>query len=241
DDGRGATPGALAHTITREARPARPLARVAPLFERCRALLDTWTLTAPVCAVAVAVSATAPLAAEQGDLLAASWRDPGAADAAFERLRSTLGAGTVVRPVARDEHRPEKAGVWTELHDDEAGPTERHAGACSVQGVEPTARDADACNVQGQAPASNTMLALARLLERPERVDVETARGVPRVVRWRAQRIAIADARGPERVSGDWWKDPYARDYWRCASDELAREFLLYRDASGWSLQGWFD
>lgn len=85
------------------------------------------------------------------------------------------------------------------------------------------------------------MLVLARLLERPERVDVETAHGVPRIAWWRGQRIAITDARGPERVSGDWWKAPYARDYWRCASDEMAREFLLYRDGAGWALQGWFD
>ena len=104
----------MAHTVTREVRPAKPVARVAPLFERCRAMLDQWTLTAPVSAVTVTVSATAPLGAEQGDLLAAAWRDPAAADAAFERLRATLGAGSVVRPVARDEYRPEKSGAWVD-------------------------------------------------------------------------------------------------------------------------------
>ena len=240
DDGRGATPGALAHTVTREARPARPLARVAPLFERCRALLDTWTLTAPVCAVSVAVSATAPLAAEQGDLLAASWRDPDAADAAFERLRSALGAGTVVRPVARDEHRPEKAGTWAELLTDDAAPAASRA--TTAGGARAAERGDDGYGaLEHETPEATSMLALARLLEKPERVDVETARGAPRSAWWRGQRIAIADARGPERVSGDWWKEPFAREYWRCASDEMAREFLLYRDASGWALQGWFD
>ncbi|MFL5620673.1 MAG: hypothetical protein ACJ79A_20020, partial [Gemmatimonadaceae bacterium] len=91
DDARGALPSEPAHTVTREMRPARPLARVAPLFERCRALLDRWTLSAPVCAVRVAIAAAAPLTGEQGDLLSASWRDIGAADAAIERLRSELG------------------------------------------------------------------------------------------------------------------------------------------------------
>ena len=217
DDGRGAMPGAPEHTVTREVRPARALARVAPLFERCRALLDTWTLTAPVCAVSVAVSATAPLAAEQGDLLAASWRDPDAADAAFERLRSTLGADTVVRPVAQDEHRPERAGGWVELH----------TGALS--------------SPVNSVTTTTAALALARLLEQPERVQVEAPQGMPRTLWWRGQRVIITHARGPERLSGDWWKDPFARDYWRCASDELAREFLLYRDGKGWALQGWFD
>ena len=214
DDGRGASVNAPAHTITREVRPAKPLARVAPLFERCRALLDEWTLTAPVCAVTVAVSATAPMSAEQGDLLAAAWRDPGAADAAFERLRATLGAASVVRPVVRDEHRPEHAGAWAELHES--------SGSRSC-------------------PESTVRAESARLLEHPERVDVDTAHGTPRTLWWRGRRVVIARVTGPERLSGDWWKDPYARDYWRCESDELARDFLLYRDRGGWRLQGWYD
>jgi protein ImuB len=215
-DGRRVT-GTSPHTVTREVRPAKPVARVAPLFERCRAMLDQWTLTAPVSAVTVTVSATAPLGAEQGDLLAAAWRDPAAADAAFERLRATLGAGSVVRPVARDEHRPEKSGAWVELEDDR-----RQTADGSWDGG-------------GQTAVSS------RLLDTPEQVDVEAPRGVPRTLWWRGRRVVITRARGPERLSGDWWKDSYAREYWRCESDELARDFLLYRDQSGWRLQGWYD
>ena len=235
DDQRGALPGAALHTITREIRPATPIARVAPLFERCRALLDTWTLTAPVSAVTVTVSATAPLGAEQGDLLAAAWRDPAAADAAFERLRSTLGALSVVRPVARDEHRPEKAGAWAELVEmtEGKGQTAKGRGQKAEAALtEPDSRPASGSPLP--APA-------ARLLDSAESVDVEAPRGVPRTLWWRGRRIAIARTVGPERISGDWWKDPYARDYWRCESDELARDFLLYRDAGGWRLQGWYD
>jgi nucleotidyltransferase/DNA polymerase involved in DNA repair len=88
DDARGASLAAPVHTITREIRLAHPMARLVPLFERCRALLDRWTLPAPVCGVAVAVVATSPLAGEQGDLLDPSWHDPAAADAAFARLRA---------------------------------------------------------------------------------------------------------------------------------------------------------
>ena len=102
DDARGAIPGAgRAHTITREVRLSRPLARVVPLLERCRALLEQWELTAPVCAVGVAVPASAPLTGEQGELLDPAWRDPAAADAAFARLRAELGPNAIVRPVAR--------------------------------------------------------------------------------------------------------------------------------------------
>ena len=129
DDARGALVDAPAHTVTREARAARPLARVLPLFERCRALLDSWTLDAPVSAVRVAIVAAAPLSGEQGDLLTTSWRDLGAADAAFERLRAELGAGTIVRAEAQDTHRPEHAGVWKDLGPD--SPTVGPGGAAA--------------------------------------------------------------------------------------------------------------
>jgi len=106
DDARGALVDAPAHTVTREARVARPLARVLPLFERCRALLDTWTLEAPVIAVRVAVAAVAPLTGEQGDLLSASWRDLG-----DRSVRTSVGAcltcGLFSRQAqTRDARRP---------------------------------------------------------------------------------------------------------------------------------------
>ena len=118
DDARGALPTATrAHTITREVRLPRPLARVVPLLERCRALLEEWRLEAPVCAVTVAITATAPLHGAQGELLDPAWRDPAAADAAFARLRAALGTEAIVRPVLRDTHRPERAGEWERVED----------------------------------------------------------------------------------------------------------------------------
>lgn len=124
DDARGALPTpARPHTVTREVRLPRPLARVVPLLERCRALLEDWTLQAPVCAVTVAVTATTPLQGAQGELLDPAWRDPAAADAAFARLRAALGTGAVVRPVLRDTHRPDAAGAWERVDDPGDGRT----------------------------------------------------------------------------------------------------------------------
>jgi protein ImuB len=101
-------------TVTREARMPRPLARVAPMFERCRTLLERATLPAPAAGVTVAVTATAPLSGDQGNLFDTAWRDPSGLDAAFDRLRAELGPNTVVRAVARDRHCPEKSGAWVE-------------------------------------------------------------------------------------------------------------------------------
>ncbi|MEX2178285.1 MAG: hypothetical protein WD801_06215, partial [Gemmatimonadaceae bacterium] len=114
DDARGALPIARAHTVTREIRLPRPLARPAPLFERCRGLLARWTLTAPVTAVRVAVLLQSPLTGDQGNLLDTSWRDPGAAEAALERVRAELGPDVVVTPSLRDSPVPERSGSWSE-------------------------------------------------------------------------------------------------------------------------------
>jgi protein ImuB len=232
DDGRGPLPtGGRAHTITREVRAPRALARVAPWFERCRALLDDWALTAPVSAVTVTITVTAPMGAEQGDLLAPAWRDPAAAEAAFERLRTALGAGGVVRPVAKDAYCPERQGSWEAMADGGRGTGDR---AAKTDATAPVASSAI------HHPPSAISL---RLLEQPESVAVIAGpRNDPRAFDWRGRRIPIARAAGPERLSGEWWTaSPFARDYWRCESDELEQEFLLYRDASGWKLQGWYD
>ncbi len=227
--GTGALPVTMAtgRQVTREARPARPVARAAALFERCRALLDTWTLDAPVRAVEVRISDSAPSMAEQGDLLAPAWRDPAAAEAALARLRATLGKGAVVRPVRRDSHAPERAGAWEE-----------------VEQAELRVPTLDATLNAGLTRAAAAAVApAARLLEAPEPVTVTTdKRGTPLVMFWRGRRLALARAQGPERLSGEWWQaEPYAREYWRCESDEFGEDLLLYRDGGGWRLQGWYD
>jgi hypothetical protein len=156
DDARGALPTAThAHTVTREVRLPRPLARVIPLLERCRALLEEWRLDAPVCGVTVAVTATAPLHGAQGELLDPAWRDPAAADAAFARLRATLGIEAVVRPVVRDTHRPERAGVWERV-DDPSGSGRREGG----DGRKDGAGDGDARgDARGPAPSPSSAVA----------------------------------------------------------------------------------
>lgn len=347
DDARGAIPGAgRAHTMTREVRLSRPLARVVPLLERCRALLEQWELTAPVCAVGVAVPASAPLAGEQGDLLNPAWRDPAAADAAFARLRSELGPDAIVRPVVRDEHRPERAGRWVDVGaDGEMGPVGPVFGVKSggvvelVRGVvesargderwgappneedtasaallhhhsiatrsifSPPSRPADEAQSSGapraippvssitgthhvlmvtpavthgsqkalttgphdRATAARArtplrlidsvppliaspvleMPAAFRHLDTPEPVDVECVGEQPRTLWWRGQHVRVRRAIGPERLAGDWWKDPYARDYWRCEQDNPLTHLLVFHErrppAGQWYVQGWYD
>ena len=221
DTARSALPsGGTAHTVTREVRLPRPVARSELLFEHCRALLERWTLTAPACGLVVAITATAPLSGAQGDLLAHSWRDPAAADAAFARLRAELGPGVVVRPIARDEHRLERAGAWIDVE---------------LEGAETPARD-DPLVIPLARPSRTTAL---RLLETPQGIDVERAAGIPVAMWWRGHRIPFTRASGPERLSGDWWKDGYSRDYWKCES-ELG-EMIVFEEGEAWFVHGWED
>ena len=241
DDARGALVNAPAHTVTREARAARPLARVLPLFERCRALLDSWTLDAPVIAVRVAIVAVAPLSGEQGDLLSTSWRDLGAADAALERLRAELGTGAIVRAEAQDTHRPEKAGVWKELSAEAVQETKKNGKrVAEPPTIVPAKSDSHRPVLVVSEPLPVTPMA-RRALDPPEAVDVSCDGDVPCAITWRGQRIAVTRALGPERLSGDWWDDGYRRDYWRCESGVGEMVVFLDRADDAWRMQAWAD
>ncbi|HEX7938411.1 MAG TPA: hypothetical protein VF483_05415, partial [Gemmatimonadaceae bacterium] len=231
DDARGALPNARAHTVTREIRMPRPLARPAPLFERCRGLLSRWELSAPVSAVRLAVVMTSPLTGEQGNLLDTSWRDPGAADAALERVRAELGSDVVVKPVAKDGYAPERSGGWNEQQQLQTGDGSSETGDRSKLGSGLRSPSSSPPSVVG-------VVSSLRLLEKPEQVDVDR-KDKPEHIRWRGKRVPIVSAWGPERLSGDWWNDGFSRDYWRCESSD--GEMLLYRDAAGWWMQGWYD
>jgi protein ImuB len=222
------SPGSLLgipqRTITREVRPARPLARLEPLFDQCRALLERWRIPAPIIGVTVSIPATAPLAADQGDLLVPSWRDAAMnAEAVFARLRAVLDpentGEVVVHPEARDTHRVEETGAWVS-----ADPI---ALASAPLPPPPGAESA--------APA------VLRLLKTPEPIEVEAPHGLPDAIWWRGRRLTLAAAHGPERLSGDWWRgDGYARDYWRCVAEAEGQMLLFCADAQ-WFVQGWYD
>jgi protein ImuB len=52
----------------------------------------------------------------------------------------------------------------------------------------------------------------------------------------------IVSAAGPDRVSGGRWTEPYAREYFRCVTDD-GMMVWIYRDArtDEWYLHGWWD
>jgi hypothetical protein len=213
----GMAVAALEVELTLDASPPRsasrrialafPLARLEPLFEQCRAILEDWALDAPVLGVIVRITERARPSGEQGDLLHTGWRDPAAAEAAFARLRAALGAEAVVRPVARDGFAPERRGSWEQ----------RGEGG-------------------KQAGRQDDRSAPLRLLDPPE--EIEIAPDISAFT-WRGRRWPITERGSVERLSGDWWASPYARDYSSWTSEGTA--FVVFLSEGTWSVHGWYD
>lgn len=218
-DGSGSALPALRpapRTAVRRVTCATPLARVEPLFEQCRAVLDDWPLDAPVVGVQVQVVERVPQSGHQGDLLHTGWRDPAAAHAAFARLRAALGPDAVVQPVPADSHAPERKGRWV-------GATDGRMGGWAPVPTCPPAH----------LPTSTPSL---RLLPVPEPIELE---GQPPAFFWRGRWWPVAARDAAERLSGEWWGTPYARDYEQWVSE--GTRFLVFRMARRWHLQGWWD
>lgn len=227
-----------------EVAPARPTRREDLLLDLCRAALeraegapDGTGLPGPVAAVAVEAPERAPAEVRQGDLFAPGRRDPAAVASTLARLRARApDEEWVVRPDPRPDHRPERRSRWRPVEADE-----RPGGSAGGEGV-----GGGAGEDGGRLPAEDGGIpGVLRLLPEPRRVDVRADGGRPTLLRDDGGVHDLAAAEGPERLSGDWWRDPYRREYYRVCTE--AGELLwLYREAGEdgeprWWLHGWWD
>ncbi len=218
--------------------PARPTRRDGLLHDLGRAALErtgegTGRLSAPVAGLAVRVARLAALEARQGDLFRAEWRDPMAAAGVLSRLRARLGEEAVVWPAPRPDPRPESRNAWRPV---EMGRGARETCAAGHVGTPPSATEESGAR---EVPGA------LHLLPEPEPVRVRTEAGRPRELWDGGGRREVAAVEGPERLSGDWWKDPWRREYFRlCTTDgELLWAFREVRrdGALRWWLHGWWD
>jgi protein ImuB len=84
-----------------------------------------------------------------------------------------------------------------------------------------------------------------QLLPEPRRVAVTTRqrRDHQMPVQYRDKEwMTILSAAGPDRVSGGQWAEPYAREYFRCVTED-GMMVWLFRDAreDRWYVHGWWD
>jgi protein ImuB len=83
-----------------------------------------------------------------------------------------------------------------------------------------------------------------QLFPEPRRIVVKTARrrdhDLPVKYRDSEDWVLIETAAGPDRVSGEQWSKPFAREYYRCVN-ESGTLVWIYREKGEWYLQGWWD
>ena len=220
--------------------PARPTRREPLLFDLCRAALERFEgegkLSAPIAGIAIELRETAPAEARQGDLFRRDWRvgggwdDPLGAAIALARLQARLGERAVVTPALRPDHRPESRSVWLPV-----------TPATLANGSGSRSFSIDAQADTGTADLPSTLQLLTD--PAPVQVRVEEDRLIELEDDHGRHRLVAAE--GPERLSGDWWKDPYRREYFRVctAAGELLWLYREYRPSGElrWWLHGWWD
>ena len=146
--------------------------------------------------------------------------DPAGLARLIDRLEQRLGAGAVRRLHPHQSHIPERAVLA------------RRAG------------DGPAAEWTSAVPSSARPLLL---LARPEAAEVVALipEGPPRQFRWRGVLHQVAQADGPERIAGEWWRqndNEIERDYY-VVEDAAGRRFWLYRAGlynRGGAMPQWF-
>ncbi len=224
--------GGVSRASVGTSRPARDPDHLFRLFaERLEDLDPGFGIEAMV----LAAPATEPLPAEQIPLASRRVRTaPAELGALVDRLRSRLGAESVMRFDVRESHVPERAAAPVPVF--RRGPS--------------------------AAPAPPARRRPVRLLPRPEGIEATAMvpDGPPAMVRWRRVPYRIARAEGPERIAPEWWSgtapwdapwDLETRDYYRLEAVDGARFWVfregLYRmageapgDPPRWYLHGLF-
>lgn len=211
-------------------RAARPTASRDRWLRLLRHALERITVPDAVSALRLEVAAVEPAQIVQGDLFDRGFATASAVEAAVARLAEMRG--THLLTAETDAHPlVERAGRWVSKESRGLATPVARGGASPGAVVE---------------TAEGAALTL-QLLAEPEPLEVETererSRAVPRRYRargdgWRA----LHTVAGPDRVSGGQWDHPFAREYFRCVTDD-GTLIWLYRDARRhrWYLHGWWD
>ena len=85
-----------------------------------------------------------------------------------------------------------------------------------------------------------------QLFPEPRRILVRTIRrrdhDLPVKYRDSDAWVLVETAAGPDRVSGEQWEKPFAREYFRCVTEDGTLVWMYREAKSGeWFLQGWWD
>jgi len=218
---------------------ARPGADAAAWLVPLRERLGVLRLPAPVRGLKLSVVEAAEVPAEQ---LAAGDRPEvlRALEVVLSRLAARLGEGALFAAEPADRHRPEAAYRPAPFREDAARVGAGKEGVVASRG----ARRNGAAN-GGAAPgldAAPLAVRPTRLLEPPHPVVAEGEGGRLTALRVDGSAHGVLALAGPERLAGEWWSDPFDRDYYRIRLRDLGDLWIFRdgRDGRLW-LHGFFD
>jgi nucleotidyltransferase/DNA polymerase involved in DNA repair len=222
------------------------------LRDRLGPELDRQPLAAAIQRLEIEVTETAPGHGAQRELFRGGGPDAEeneALDSLLGRLSSKLGPGAAFRAKPVDRHLPE--GAWLPCLDaaarpPEAPPTDGRVAKRSDPPPTPRERGQGAPSEhESQARSSVTDVPRpTRLLKRP--APLERRGSELSCVRGR-RRWRVLAWLGPERLSGEWWREStalrggFARDYWRARTAEGQTLWVYATPEGRIYLHGFFD
>jgi protein ImuB len=254
--GLGATRLALALALDPSGREELEIALASPSSAASRWLvvlrerLGTLRLPAAVSAAALRVAEAAPAPGEQ---LAIGDRPEQlvALETVLARLAARLGEGALFAAEEADRHRPEAAYQARAFAGARRGGRKvgsRASPACSSRkrgraksgpAKEPT-KD-EGAEAEAGAPLS-ALVRPTRLLPRPQPLIALGEGGRVAALRVGGRTLRVLSLSPAERLAGEWWGDPFDRDYHRARIEGLG-DCWIFRDAGDgrlW-LHGFFD
>jgi hypothetical protein len=205
-------------------RPARSTASHKAWMRLIRTHLERITLPDGVVGITIRVESVTGEVERQGDIFDRGFATARAAEETIAQLLDDQGA-VVVTPRSTQHPLIDRRTEWVSQE-----PSQASARIQLREGV-----------VKATAAPSLTL----QLLPEPRRIAVTTKRRrdhqMPLQYRDK-QWMTILSAAGPDRVSGGQWTESYAREYFRCVTDD-GMMVWLYRDArcDEWYLHGWWD
>ena len=217
----------------RSLRAARPTASRERWLGLIRGELERLTVPDAVSSVHLEVESTEEAEARQGDLFDRGFATANAVESALARLIEEQGP-VVVAPVLSGHPLAERRTEWADFEEQSVGIRASGVGDSAPAGIDT------------RRPTPEARLTLQVHPEpQPIEVDTEARRDHELPTRYRERRgswRALVNAAGPDRRSGGQWEGGYAREYFRCVTEDGALVWLFREPRERrWYLHGWWE
>jgi hypothetical protein len=205
-------------------RPARSTASHKAWMRLIRSQLERITLPDGVVGITIRVEAVTGEVERQGDIFDRGFATANAAEETIAQLLDDQGA-VVVTPRNTQHPLIDRRTEWISQEPAQA--------SARIQLRERVVKATAAPRLTLQLFPEPRRIAVKTRRRRDHELPVEF-----RDKQWQQ----IVSAAGPDRVSGGRWTEPYAREYFRCVTDDGIMVWL-YRDGrtGEWYIHGWWD